>query len=67
MKRTQDEGRKPTPEEIGAFREAMSALMFLPGERDYVVSGGELPALVLIDALARLQPRGAGRRALERR
>ncbi|HEY4974548.1 MAG TPA: tRNA (guanosine(37)-N1)-methyltransferase TrmD, partial [Steroidobacteraceae bacterium] len=27
---------------------------------DYVVSGGELPALVLIDALARLQPGALG-------
>ncbi len=32
---------------------------------DYVLSGGELPALVVIDAVARLIARRAGRRALE--
>ena len=33
---------------------------------DYVLSGGELPALVVIDAVARLLPGVLGRRALER-
>ena len=31
--RCRDEGRDPTEEEVETFRESMSALMFLPGER----------------------------------